>query len=81
MKDHRLVICLDYRKALRMVLKQRLQHEFCQYGTPVRYVNWMCSFLTSRKMQDTVNLALSHWIDILSGVLQESKLFTVAYGC
>ena len=49
-------------------------NKFCQYGTPVRYVNWICSFLTSRKMQETVILVLSHWMDILSGVLQESKL-------
>ena len=68
------IICLHYRKALHVVPKQRLKHKFCQYVTPNTYANWISSFLTSRNMQEPVNSVLSHLMDILSGVLQESKL-------
>jgi hypothetical protein len=44
----------------RNVLVAKVSTKFCQYGTPIRYVNLICSFLTSSKMQETVN-----WIIIV----------------
>jgi len=65
---------LDFKKAFDSVPHTRLLKKLNAYGFRGKLLDWIKSFLTSRKQQVCVNGSYSGWNDVLSGIPQGSVL-------
>jgi len=68
------VIYLDYRKAFDTVPRKRLIDELRGSGINGSLLRWIDQFLLDRKMRVQVNVSLSDWFKVFSGVPQGSVL-------
>ena len=68
------ILYLDYKKAFDTVLHKRLLSKLKWYGFSGDILGWISEFLMGRKMRVAVNGTNSRWVEVLSGVPQESVL-------
>ena len=68
------VLYLDYRKAFDSVPHKRLIERLSEYGITGKLLEWIKSFLNSRKMRVCIRGSFSEWFLVLSGVPQGSVL-------
>ena len=68
------VVYLDFAKAVDSVPHTRLMLKLKSFGINGKLLQWINSFLVSRKQRVTINNTSSDWVDVLSGVPQSSVL-------
>jgi len=68
------VLYLDYRKAFDSVPHKRLIERLKEYGITGKLLEWVQSFLSSRKTRVSIRGSYSEWFMVLSGVPQGSVL-------
>jgi len=68
------VLYLDYRKAFDSVPHKRLIERINEYGITGKLLEWVRSFLYSRKTKVGIRGSFSDWFEVLSGVPQGSVL-------
>ena len=69
-KDQVYVILLDFSKAFDKVSHQRLQYKLNFYGVRGKNLQWVKSFLSSRKQRVLLDGKISDQADVFSGVPQ-----------
>ena len=79
------VIYLDLRKTFDCVPHRRLLSKLQSYGVTGKLLDWIKDFLTNRKQGVCIRGSFSDWVNITSGVPQESvlgpTLFIMYYVC
>ncbi len=68
------VVYLDFAKAFDTVPHRRLLHKLDAYGIKGKLLDWIKSFLSSRKQRVVQSTYKSSWSNVLSGVPQGSVL-------
>ena len=68
------VIYLDFKKAFDKVPHQRLLLKFASHGISGNVLKWIENWLRDRKQRVVLNVQLSEWCQVLSGVPQGSVL-------
>jgi len=74
-------VYLDFSKAFDSVPHQRLLQKLESYGVIGSVLQWIQSFLLSRKQKVAIGAAVSTWAEVIRGVPQGSVLGPVLFVC
>ena len=73
------VINMDFKRAFDTFQYRRLLDKISNYGIKGKVLEWIKIFLTNRKQRVVVNGSFSRWVEVLSGIPQESVLGLVPF--